>query len=275
MTIALSPRTRRRTPLLTPYPDETDTAAAEDFRREYGDDVTFAPVTVVMAAFNEEHTIGPVLRRIPASALGMPVSALVVVDGARDGTADAAREDGRAYVCDAAVNRGQGAALRLGYELARAGGARYIVTTDADGQYDIEELDRLLKPLVDGRADFVTGSRTLGRQETNDVMRRAGVHVFAGLVSLLTGHRVTDTSFGLRAMRAQVTAAVTLEQPQYQSSELLISTLARGFRVAELPMLMRVRAAGKSKKGNNVVYGARYCRVVLRTWWRERRLRAT
>jgi len=71
-------------------------------------------------------------------------------------------------------------------------------------------------------------------------------------------------------MRAEVTAAVTLEQPQYQSSELLISTLANGFRVLELPMVMRVRANGRSKKGNNLVYGSRYTRVVLRTWWRER-----
>lgn len=274
MTITLSPRTRRRTPLLAPFPDETDAAAADAFRSEYGDAVEFAPVTVVIAAYNEESTIGPVLRRIPEAVLGMPLSTLVVVDGARDATADAARTGGTAYVCEALVNRGQGAALRLGYELARAGGAQYIVTTDADGQYDIEDLDRMLEPLVDGRADFVTGSRILGRQETNDLVRRAGVHVFARLISLLTGHKVTDTSFGLRAMRAQVTAAVTLEQPQYQSSELLISTLARGFRVAELPMLMRVRAAGKSKKGNNLVYGARYCRVVLRTWWRERRSRA-
>ena len=91
---------------------------------------------------------------------------------------------------------------------------------------------------------------------------------------MLTGHPVTDTSFGFRAMRAEVTAAVTLTQPQYQSSELLIGAISRGLRVVERPMSMRKRGAGKSKKGNNLVYGLRYARVVLGTWARERPARA-
>ena len=66
---------------------------------------------------------------------------IVVVDGGTDDTAAIARKHG-AYVCEMPVNRGQGAALRIGYFLARAGGARYIVTTDADGQYDIAQLPR-------------------------------------------------------------------------------------------------------------------------------------
>ncbi len=84
-------------------------------------------------------------------------------------------------------------------------------------------------------------------------MRRAGVHVFAWLVSALIGHRVTDTSFGLRAMRAEVTAAVTLNQPQYQSSELLLGTFSHGFPWLEVPGTMHVRAAGSTKKGSNLV----------------------
>jgi hypothetical protein len=88
---------------------------------------------------------------------------------------------------------------------------------------------------------------------------------------VLTGHRVTDTSFGFRAMRAEIPATVTLTQPQYQSAELLVGVLRRGYRVAERPMTMRRRGHGRSKKGNNLVYGARYARVVLGTWWRERK----
>jgi len=82
---------------------------------------------------------------------------------------------------------------------------------------------------------------------------------------------VTDTSFGFRAMRAGIPATVTLTQPQYQSAELLVGVLRRGYRVVERPMTMRRRGGGHSKKGNNLVYGARYARVVLGTWWRERK----
>ncbi len=61
------------------------------------------------------------------------------------------------------------------------------------------------------------------------------------------------------------------EQVQYQTSELLIGALARGYRVTERPVVMHKRAAGVSKKGHNVLYGFRYARVILRTWLRERR----
>ena len=198
------------------------------------------------------------------------MASLVVVDGATDGTADVARAHG-AVTCVVPVNRGQGAALRLGYHLAARRGARFVVTTDADGQYDMAELPALLEPLVAGTADFVTGSRRLGANESTDPVRRLGTRVFAALVSLLTRQRITDTSFGFRAMRAEILHDLTLTQPQYQSSELLIGVLSRGYRVVERPMTMRRRAQGRSKKGGNLVYGARYARVVVGTWWRERK----
>ncbi len=82
---------------------------------------------------------------------------------------------------------------------------------------------------------------------------------------------VTDTSSGYRAMRAEVTATVPQRQVQYQTSELLIGAIYHGYRIAERPIVMRKRAAGESKKGHNLLYGARYARVILETWWRERR----
>ena len=132
-------------------------------------------------------------------------------------------------------------------------------------------METILGPVVDGEADFCTGSRVLGHQETHDRVRRLGVHVFATIITGLTGQRVTDTSFGMRAMRAEVTANVELLQPQYQSSELLIGVIARGYKVMEVPGVMLLRAAGTTKKGNNLVYGTRYARVVFGTWWRERK----
>ncbi len=244
-----------------------DEAALAAFTAEYG--AGLPPVAVVIAAYNEEDGIGDVVASIPQTVAGLDTATIVVVDGAADDTAAVARKHG-ALVCDVPVNRGQGAALRLGYRIAREGGAAYIVTTDADGQYDSAQIERVLAPILRDEADFVTGSRILGRQETYDRVRRLGVHVFAWLVSRLTGQRITDTSFGMRAMRAEVTAAVTLRQPQYQASELLISVIAKGYRVMEVPATMRVRAAGTTKKGGNLVYGYRYLRVVVGTWWRER-----
>jgi len=217
----------------------------------------------------DDTATGAFFAEFGAAARSLPPVAIVI---AAFNEAGVARAHG-ALVCDVPVNRGQGAALRLGYRLAREGGARYIVTTDADGQYNPAEMERVLAPVVAGEADFVTGSRKLGSQETNDPVRRLGTWVFAVTISLLTRQHITDSSFGLRAMRAEVTGAVRLEQPQYQSSELLIAVLAHGFRVAEVPATIHKRQVGESKKGHNAIYGLKFAGVVLGTWWRERQRR--
>ncbi len=264
---------------------ETDAGALQVLADSYGPRATqLPPVALVIAAYNEEGGVGPVVAALPRTVCGLAAEVIVVADGCVDSTAKEAHEAG-AVVADVPVNRGQGAALRLGYQIARDGGARYIVTTDADGQYNPREIESLLAPVIDGRADFVTGSRRMGSEETRDPIRRAGVRFFALLVSALTGQQISDTTFGLRAMRAEVTGAVRLEQPQYQASELLIGAIAHGYRVLELPATIHRRQVGESKKGqnpfsrlnspavNNLFYGSRFARVVLRTWWRERRRR--
>ena len=248
--------------------DDVDAIALRDFADAVGG-TTLPPVAIVIAAYNEATGLPAVLESLPTSVCGLDAVSIVVDDGSGDGTAEAARAVGIGHVVACTANRGQGAALRLGYRLARTHGAAYVVTTDADGQYDVADIPAVLQPILDGRADFVTGSRRLGVQNNKDSVRMAGTYVFSWLASLLLSRRITDTSFGLRAMRAEVTGAVTLNQPQYQASELLVGVASHGYRVLEVPGTMHVRNQGASKKGGNLVYGSRYARVMLGTWWRE------
>ena len=250
------------------HPEEQSAAAA--FLAAYPPGAG-SPLAVVIAAFNEEPTVAEVVAEVPKEAAGLASEVIVVVDGARDATATQALSAG-ALVCDVPVNRGQGAALRLGYWLARARGAEVIATLDADGQYEPLELGRVIEPIVSGRAAFVTGSRRLGAELTTDAIRHAGVIMFGALISVLIRQRITDPACGVRAMRADLTAAVTLEQPQYQASELMISAALAGFRVAEVPTTMRDRGAHatKTKKGGNFGYGLRFARAAITTWNRDR-----
>ncbi|MCU1456127.1 MAG: arnC [Actinomycetia bacterium] len=248
--------------------DPVELDAMARFAERYGAP-DLGPVTVVMAAYREAASIGAVLREIPRAPGAAALTTLVIDDGSDDDTADIAAAAG-AYVCST-VNRGQGAALRLGYRLAVMHGAQILVSIDADGQYDPAEIPSLVEPILLDRADFVSGSRRLGRNEAGDRFRDLGVTLYAWVMRLLTGQRITDPSFGLRAMRADVASTVPLRQPQFQAAELLVGAALRGYRVAEVPGVMRRRSAGESRKGPNLIYGARFGWVLVSTWWRTRR----
>lgn len=243
--------------------------ARGDFEDRYPD-LHFAPVVVLIAAYDEAPTIGEIIKAVPMLVEGIETSVLVVVDGGDDGTDRISHESG-AYTCILPTNLGQGTALRLGYELALAGGAEYVVTIDADGQNDPAEIPVLLDPLIEGRADMVVASRRLGTDQTSDRVRQAGVLVYSKLVNLLTSQELTDTSNGYRAFRAEVLVDISprLAQNQYQTAEVLITTAKRGWRITETPTVWHPRSAGVSKKGGNLFFGLQYARVIATTWLRE------
>lgn len=243
-----------------------DAALAELARSGAAD--RLPPLLVVIAALDERDSIGTVIDEVPEVVAGLPARVLVVDDGSGDGTGEVAAQRG-ALVCRLSTNCGHGAALRAGYRIARQGGARYIATLDADGQWDPADLPAMVRILESGSADFVLGSRQLGRTENTDAVRNLGVRFFSRVISLITGVRITDSSSGLRAMRAELTGTVRQTQPQYQTSELLIGAILAGYRVAEVPTVMRRRLAGESKKGRNLLYGLRYATVIAATTIRE------
>ena len=234
--------------------------------------VTFEPVVGLVCAYEEEANIGAVLAAMPEEACGLPVTTLVIVDGGSDATDKVARESG-AVTFVLRENQGHGYALRVGYALCIELGARYAVTLDADGQNDPAEIPVMLQPLVDDEADFVVASRVLGRDTTTDRTRKAGVRVFSWLLSAIGRTKLTDTSNGYRALRVSMLddIAYRLVQPQYQTAELLIIAMRRGWRVTERPTVWFPRASGTTKKGKNWLFGFRYGRVVAETWWRMRK----
>lgn len=243
--------------------------AAREFNERFPN-ADLAGVTVLIAAYDEEATIGDLLERIPSHAHGLALHPLVVADGCQDKTESIAADKG-AFVASLKENHGQGVALRLGYRLAREHGSRYIVTMDADGQNDPEEIPVLLEALVSSEADFVIASRRLGEDRTSNRFRSLGVLVFGWIMSLALGTRLTDTSNGYRAFLTEVVTQARLEQPQYQTAELIIEAAKAGWRFAEKPTVWHPRAHGKSRKGHDLLFGAHYAWVILSTFVRRPR----
>ena len=234
----------------------------------------FKPEDIVasICAYEEEGNIGEVLAKMPKDINGLPYTTLVVVDGGDDRTAEIARSFDGVVVIEFPVNLGHGVALQVTYRYCINNGVKYVVTLDADGQNDPAEIPQVLQPLVDDKADFVVASRVLGVDKTTDVVRKSGVRFFSFVMNRMTGAKLTDTSTGYRGLRVTMLADVVdrLQQEQYQTAELLITALKRGWRSAEVPTVWYPRFSGTTKKGKNWKFALRYARVVFGTWWRER-----
>lgn len=222
---------------------------------------------VVIPAFNEADNIPGVLATMPQTVAGMVVQAIVVADGCTDATEAAARRNG-AVVIGRDLRRGSGAAVRLGYRCAIEAGARIIVTLDADGQHDPREMDRLVAPLLEGRADMVQGSRALGSFEVESRVRRHGVSAFARLLSLLGRAPITDPSTGYRAITATGLARLDLRQDQFYVSELILEALRKRLKVVEVPINLRRRNGGSTKKPPALRYAWGFSKAIVRTWLR-------
>jgi hypothetical protein len=226
-------------------------------------------VLVCIPALDEAKSLPAVLAEIPAQVAGLATHVLVIDDGSRDGTADVARAKG-AHVVSHPVNSGQGAALQTGYLVAERLGVEIVVTLDADGQHDPAQMERLVEPIVRGEADFVVGSRRMaeGESDGDSKARNAGITVYTRLINLIGGTAVSDIANGYRAIRASRLAEIAFTEDQFHNPELLLGAARAGLRVVDVPVTIRRRTAGNSKKGTDLRYGLGFLRVMLKTWLR-------
>jgi glycosyltransferase involved in cell wall biosynthesis len=239
------------------------TPAVDDVRTALAD-----RIVVLVPAYCEAENIGHVLAQMPSQIDDVDTVVLVVDDGSADATAREAADAG-ALVVRHVRNRGGGAALRTGYALAIAGGARVVVTLDADGQHLPGEMARLVDPVLSGDAEFAAGSRVLGSSEPGVFARELGIAVFNRLVSLLLLRRITDCSNGYRAITTDALATLDLRQDQFHASEFLIEAVTRGVRTIEVPITVERRLHGETKKPRTLRYGVGFANAIVRAWARS------
>ena len=224
-------------------------------------------ILIVVPAFDEEGGIQGVLRRVPDEVLGHEVKTVVVDDGSADATAAIARAEGVPVVTHV-VNRGQGDALRTGFAIAQTERSQVVVNLDADGQYKPEELDRLVKPIIEGKADFVLGSRFMGFYEESGSVRHIGVVFFSRMISLLTGVKVSDCTNGYRAIRVSELHKMNLREDRFNANEIILEALKHKLRFEQVPVSMMSRAAGETRKPAKLAYPLGVFRVIISTWLR-------
>lgn len=201
-----------------------------------------AETIVVIPAFNEEESLPGVLAELADVTPGFDV--VVVDDGSTDRTAAVARSAGVPCV-SLPFNLGIGGALRAGYRYAFDGGYKRAVQFDADGQHRADQIAVLLDALDDG-ADMAVGSRFAAGGYDVGRSRGAAMALLRVGVRALTHQRFSDTSSGFRAVQGPLLTVFATEYPvEYMDSvETLVSACRAGYRVREVPTLMRERAGG-------------------------------
>ncbi len=188
-------------------------------------------VYVVIAAFNEQHTIHATIESLREKYPNV----IVVDDGSGDATGERALDAG-ATVLSHLFNRGQGAALQTGIEYALKCDASIIVTFDADGQHQSEDIASLILPIQNGEADVVLGSRFLQNADDIPVGRRMLLRAALVFTRLTSGLELTDTHNGLRALSRHAASLMALRQDRMaHSSEILDRIRSYQIRFVEVP----------------------------------------
>lgn len=202
-------------------------------------------LSIIIPAFNEEQSLRDVLDLI---SLDLPHEIIVIDDGSSDNTRLVAKRYPQVRTIHHLLNRGYGAAVITGFEIARGD---IIVTIDADAQNDPKEIPELIEPIIFGDADIVIGSRYL--KDSNELrvslIKRIGEKLIGFVLGKTYGIKITNSQSGFKALRKEVlnTILPLTEERFGFNTEFLVKTIKHGFKVIETPKKEVVRKHGKSK----------------------------
>ena len=202
-------------------------------------------ILVIIPCYNEEENLDRVVTRLRAAA--PEADYLIVNDCSTDGSAALCARRGYNYI-SLPVNLGIGGGVQSGYLYARAHGYDITVQMDGDGQHDPAFLADVVRPVAEGQLDLCIGSRFITKEGfQTSAMRRFGIGIISGIIRMLCGVRVRDTTSGFRACSRVLTNYYADHDTQdYPEPEAIITAVLRGCRVGEVPVVMHEREAGTS-----------------------------
>lgn len=202
-------------------------------------------VLLIIPAYNEEENIEKIVERIISE---FPQYDYVIVnDGSQDNTEKLCI--GKGYnILNLPINLGIGGAVQTGYQYALRHTYDIAVQIDGDGQHDVAYVKDVIRPLLQGEADVVIGSRFLRREGFQSTStRRAGIYFLSGLIWICTGKHIKDVTSGFRAVNNDFIRIYAQDYPSdYPEPEAIITAVMNRGRIAEIPVIMRKREKGKS-----------------------------
>lgn len=221
-------------------------------------------IIVIVPAYNEEKSIGKVIEKIPKYIDEI----LVVNDGSDDDTSRVARHYG-ASVINHPINKGVGSAFDTGRTYALTKDFDLIVNIDADDQFNPQDIEKLILPIIAGEADFVSASRFKDKEFVPKMSRLKyiGNRMMSYLISKIVNRRFYDVSCGFRAYSREAIMKLNLFGEFTYTQETFLYLAFKNMRILEIPVKVRgTREIGKSRISNNViVYAYQTLKIIIKT----------
>ncbi|MEM3113218.1 MAG: glycosyltransferase family 2 protein [Candidatus Pacearchaeota archaeon] len=197
---------------------------------------------VQIPAYNEEANIGRVIKEIPKQIDGIDeIKILVIDDGSTDRTIEEAKKAGADYVIKNTKNSGLAYSFQRGMETCLSLGADIIVNTDADFQYNQEEIPKLIEPLLRGEADIVSGNRQVEKLNHMVPAKKYGNILGSKVVKMAAGYHIHDASSGFRAYNKLAAMKLFVTSKHTYTHETLIQASRKNLKVVEVPVEFRKR----------------------------------
>lgn len=224
-------------------------------------------LTVLIPALNEEKSIANTIKKIPSKFTGInKIQVLVIDDGSSDQTAVTAKRNGAAVVSHQ-TNRGVGKAFQTGLEWALGHNTDILVNIDADGQFNPQDIQKLITPILGNKADMVVANRfSKGRPSNMSRVKYWGNKQMNKLVNFLAGTEFEDVSSGFRAYNREAMLHMNLLGKFTYTQEVFLDLSMKGLRIVQIPVKVKYFADRKSRVAGNIFkYASKTSWIIFRT----------
>lgn len=222
---------------------------------------------VNLPAFNEEEKIGETIKRIPRKFNGIDeVKIHVINDGSKDQTVAVSKSAGADLVFSHETNRGIGIVFRTAVEKALENGADIMVNIDADGQFDPNDIQKIIDPIINGNADIVSADRFGEHKAKNMPAAKYYLNRFAAFtIGLFMNYPIKDLTCGFRAYNRETLLRLNLPGAFTYTQEVIIDALGKNLKITWIPVVVTYFAERKSRVVRSIYkYVSNSAKIILK-----------